>query len=363
MAISLDSQNGDIASLDVSALKECVDKDSSPTRDNAINTYWLSRYYQAVGDEEKMVRYKTLAANYDALMVNREIAALQELATYLFEHDELNRAYTYLVYAVNQANLYHNRYRMVSLSDVLPSVRDKYREDIEKRDRRLFVLVCVLAILSIVLIGSVAFIVIEFNKLKKTRNLLKEANSDLSKTVGDRDKAIEELEAANAKLNAVNRELQETNAQKLGLLAYALRLSPQYINSLESYRMALLKKYKAKKYDDLGILINDPELIKSHYQGFYGSFDSMVLSLFPDLIEDYNRVASPENQASAETVRKTKTLNTRLRIYALMRLGVSKSSDIATMLNVSIRTVYNNKPASSFSDSRETPSAPDGRAD
>ena len=348
VATALDEECEDIRSVDITLLKNIVDNTTVPSRQNAINAYWVSRYYEALGDEENMLRYKTMAAIYDALIVNREIAALQEIASYLFEKGELNRAYNYLIYTVNQANLYHNRYRMVSLSDVLPTVRDAYRIELEKRDSRMRILVWILALVSVVLLGSVIFIIIEYRRLKKVRNLLKTANEELSQSINERDKAIASLETANSNLN-------EANKQKLGLIAYAFKLTAQYINAMEDYRKKLLKKYKGKKIEDLGLLINDPELVKEQYQGFYEGFDKTVLSIFPDFIEEYNNTAGADNRVAPESIAKTGTLNTKLRIYALRRLGVSKSADIAQMLNLSIRTVYNNNKTTSSSSDEEQP--------
>ncbi|MDE7347664.1 MAG: hypothetical protein K2N48_13110 [Muribaculaceae bacterium] len=343
IAAAIDRDGVDISALNVSRLKKKVDQSTGASRDNAIDAYWLSRYYEALGDEDSMVKYKTMAAINDALIVNREIAAIQELATYLFGKGDLNRAYNYLIYTVEQANLYHNRYRMVNLSDVLPTVRDAYREELEKRDRRLSSFVLILGILSLVLIASIIFIVIEFRKLKKMRNLLKEANTELHQSVKERDRSILQRDEAIASLEKANTELNEANKQKLSLLAYAFKLTTQYINALEGYRKKLLKKYKVKQIEDLGVLINDPELIKEQYQGFYESFDRTVLSIYPDFVEDYNKTVPEDSRVSPEAIAKTKTLNTKLRIYALRRLGISKSAEIAEMLNVSIRTVYNNR--------------------
>lgn len=336
IAAAIDKDNADLKDIDVTDLKKAVDESTGASRNNAINAYWLSRYYESSGQPDLMLKYKTKAAINDALIVNREIAAIQEIATYLFEHDDLNRAYNYFLYAVDQANRYHNRYRMVNISNVLPAVRDAYRDELEKRDKRLSIYVIILGALSIILIASIIFIIIEYGKLKKMRNLLKEANNELKLSIKERDDAIVRLEKANDELN-------EANQQKLSLLAYAFKLTTQYINALEGYRKKLLKKYKVKQIDDLGILINDPELIKEQYQGFYESFDKTVLSIYPDFIEEYNKSVPEENRVSAESIAKAKTLNTKLRIYALRRLGISKSAEIAEMLNVSIRTVYNNR--------------------
>lgn len=339
VASALDGKSEMNVQFDVSQLKKSVDECKVASRQNAINSYWLSRYYEAIGDNDAMVKYKTTAAINDALIVNREIAAMQELAAYLFEKGDLNRAYNYLIYTVDQANLYHNRYRIVNLSDALPTVRDAYREELVKRDRRLSIYVIILAVLSLILIISIFFIVFEFNKLKKMRNLLSTANNELRLSVKERDQAIDGLEKANNDLN-------EANKEKLSLLAYAFKLTTQYINALEGYRKKLLKKYKVKQIDDLGVLINDPELIKEQYQGFYQSFDKTVLSIYPDFIEEYNKTVGEDGRISPEAIAKSKTLNTKLRIYALRRLGISKSAEIAEMLNVSIRTVYNNRTGS-----------------
>lgn len=350
IAVALDSEGGDVRRLNVEKLKGIVDKATGDSRENAINAYWLARYYKELGDNAAMVKYMTLAATYDAKIVNREIAAIQDLAGYLFENGQLNRAYNYLLYADNQANLYHNRYRMVSLSDVLPGVREAYRTEIEKRDRRLSIYVVILGLLTLILVGCIFFIVLEMRKIRKTKDLLRITNDELNKTVAKRDEAIDQLEDANNKLSKTNARLSETNEklsvankQKLGILAYAFKLTTEYIHALEEYRKKLLRKYKVKKIEDLGILINDPELLKDQYSGFYEGFDKMVLSVFPEFVEEYNATVGEENRVSQKVIAKTKTLNTRLRIYALKRLGVTKSNDIAEMLNVSIRTVYNNK--------------------
>ncbi|MDE5814096.1 MAG: hypothetical protein K2H72_07410, partial [Muribaculaceae bacterium] len=229
IAACIDRDGADISKIDVSGLKKKVDQNSTATRDNAIDAYWLSRYYEVMGDPDSKVKYMTKAAIYDALIVNREIAAIQELATHLFAEGDLNRAYNYLIYTVEQANLYHNRYRMVNLSDVLPTVRDAYRDALEKRDRRLSVYVIILGILSIILIAAIVFIVVEFHKLKKMRNLLKEANAELHTSVEERDKSIIQRDEAIASLEKANIELNEANNQKLSLLAYAFKLTTQYI--------------------------------------------------------------------------------------------------------------------------------------
>lgn len=322
---------------DVRMLRSVVESDATPSRTNATNAYWLARYYDHIGDENLKVRYLARAAIYDALILNREIAALQELAYWLFYNGDINRAYSYLLYAENQTNTYHNRYRMVSMTNMLPAVREAYRTEIEKRDRRMHILVWILAVIGVILAGAIGFIFVENRRLHKARARLSELNGELNATVADRDSAIEGLERANSELSAAN-------TQKLGVLGYAFRLTADYINSLEEYRKKLLRKYKVNQISELGALLNDPEIVKDQYHSFYEGFDKMVLSIFPDFIQEYNAAVSDEAPAEHEQAPdRPRILTTRQRIHALRRLGVDKSADIARLLNVSIRTVYNNR--------------------
>ncbi len=202
-------------------------------------------------------------------------------------------------------------------------------DEFKMYDQRLFTFELITILLSILLLGSICFIIINFITSRKI-------HKELLDSVVEKHNTVTELKEVTTKLN-------EVNAQKLALVAYALKLTTQYINAFENYRGKLLKKCKVKYIDDFSELINDSELLKEQYEGFYEDFDKTVLSIFPSFIEEYNDNVEKENSFSAETVAKTNTLNTKLRIYALRRLGISKSSEIAEMLNVSIRTVCNNK--------------------
>ncbi len=336
VAIKIEEEDYVLDPEDVARLKTAVDNTHAASRQNAINAYWLSCYYHSTGDEEQMVRYKTLAAIYDAQIVNREIAAIQELAGWLFDQGDLNRAYTYLMYSVNRANEMHNRYRIVSLSCTLNTVRDAYRSEIEKRDRRLGAMVWALGAVTLVLIAAIIWIIVEYRRLRRTRESLSEVNRELEQALGDRDTAIAELEHANASLT-------DANSQKIGLLAYTFGLHSEYITALDEFRRKLLRHFKARKFDEVGALLTDPETVKEQYQNFYECFDRTVLEIFPDFIEEYNATAPEDGRVDADTVTRNGVLGTRLRIHALRRLGVEKSADIARMLNISIRTVYNNR--------------------
>lgn len=71
---------------------------------------------------------------------------------------------------------------------------------------------------------------------------------------------------------------------------------------------------------------------------FYDSFDKTFLNLFPAFVEDFNALLLPEE---AIVPKKAGTLNTELRIFALIRLGITDSDKIAKFLRYSLTTIYN----------------------
>ena len=68
------------------------------------------------------------------------------------------------------------------------------------------------------------------------------------------------------------------------------------------------------------------------------NFDTAFLRLFPNFIEDFNKLLKPDQQVK---ISKEELLNTELRIFALIRLGVDDSSKIADFLHYSANTIYN----------------------
>lgn len=324
------------AEADVKALKNYIDKVSHPSREAAINAYWMSRYYKKKGDEENMVRYLIISATNDALIENREVAAIHELANYLFEHGELERAYNYFTYSTELATTYQNRNRMISISNMFPSVRNAYMAEINKRDRNLTIITIALGLATLLLVMAYILLVNRMRKLKQARAELKELNTNLNGLNNNLNDTI-------ATLEATNNDLQEANTVKRGMISLAFKLTSDYIVDFDDFRNKVLKRFTMKKYDEVKSQLMDPQIIEDMYADFYKNFDKTVISIFPNFVEEYNSLVDDESKVSVSTIEKTKTLNTRMRIYALKRLGIEKSGQIAKILNISIRTVYNNK--------------------
>ena len=78
-------------------------------------------------------------------------------------------------------------------------------------------------------------------------------------------------------------------------------------------------------------------LAANELKEFYSNFDAIFLHIYPDFVSDFNALLQPDKQIIP---REGELLNTELRIYALVRLGISDSVKIAEFLHCSPQTVY-----------------------
>ena len=318
------------------SLRMSIDTVSDMAGIDAPSAYWLARYYNAVGDSIRMIHYLTIASQSKVINQYRENPAMPELAGHLFDYGDLDRAYNYIMYSGQQINAYKNRNRIVMNTSIISEVKDAYSAKLKERDRILCICVICLIVFAVLLF---VFILALFNrnkKLHKTQRQLSETNSELVDALGQRDEAIDSLKTANDKLAQLNR-------MKHDVIALAFHLAAIQIGRLDEFRKKLLRKYKANQFAQLGTYLNDDEIIKEYYADLNKAFDKTVISTFPEFIEDYNKSCGEAAKVDREEIIKSQTLNVRLRIYALRRLGIEKSADLAQILNVSIRTVYNNR--------------------
>ena len=84
-------------------------------------------------------------------------------------------------------------------------------------------------------------------------------------------------------------------------------------------------------------VLRSPKFADEEYKRFYQIFDRTFLGLFPNFIEKVNELLPTQQRLNT---RSDGSLSTELRILAVIRLGITKSPEIAEVLNCAIRTVY-----------------------
>ena len=161
-------------------------------------------------------------------------------------------------------------------------------------------------------------------RLSEARHALAEANK--------------RLQAANDALQAVNHTLREANAIKEEHVAQYINRCSIYIDKLDNYRRRLMKLAANNKMNELLRAIRSNDLIEAERREFYAEFDRTFLSLFPHFVDKFNALL---NEKDRITLKSGERLNTELRIFALIRLGITDSTRIAGFLQYSVTTIYN----------------------
>jgi hypothetical protein len=109
-----------------------------------------------------------------------------------------------------------------------------------------------------------------------------------------------------------------------------------YILKLEKLKRNIDRKLLSRKYDDIQLAVNEINIKKERELLFY-TFDHIFLKIFPNFITVFNSLFKQEDQIWP---RDHEVLNTDLRIFALIRMGISDNETIANILEYSVNTIY-----------------------
>lgn len=328
----------------IETVKASVDTCTLNSRTDAMNSYILSRLYDRIGDQENRMRYLILSGMADVSTANRDIASINELAKILLEKGDIDRAYTYVNFSQNQALRLPNRIRAASLANTVSEVHRLHEQKLSSTQHNLTIAMVILFVILISLILLIIMYSRRSGQLKKSQKELEEANRILTKNMeeltrnkSERDQLIANLQAANSRNEDISMNLREANYVKEECIGATFALCSSYIERFEKYRKDILKLIKAQKWKELQEEVVSASYSNRELKDFYRNFDSLFLNIYPDFVSDFNQLLRPEEQLTVNPGE----LNTELRIYALVRLGITDSVKIAALLHCSAQTVYN----------------------
>ena len=201
---------------------------------------------------------------------------------------------------------------------------------IEKQNGRLQQYLLLITTLLVLLIVALGYIYRQMKKLADARNHLQQANEQLNGL-------NEELRQMNSCLSSTNIELSESNQIK-EYIARFIKLCSTYINRLDAYRRMVNKKVSAGQIAELLKITRSQDALDEELEELYANFDTAFLHLFPDFVKKFNDLLQDNERI---VLKKDELLNTELRIFALIRLGIEDSSQIAEFLRYSVNTIYN----------------------
>lgn len=310
-------QEGDYQKAKELLLPE-LEKVSQDTRDYALITSIVGILYWYLGDMERHKAYLALSAISDIKATVKENTSIRSLASILFREDnELERANSYIKKSLSDANFYNARLRSIQISKLYPLIENAYQLEREQQERKLRTMLWVISALTVLLVLTTIYIVVQFRKLVKARG---------------------QALAANQRLWDTNSALAETNQIKEEYLGRFLSLCSSYIDKMERHHKTLNTKAKTGSWDELRNILKSNQFIEDELKEFYDDFDSAFLNIFPNFIEQFNALLTEDSKILPK---RNEKLTTELRIFALVRLGITDSQKIAEFLRYSITTIYN----------------------
>lgn len=303
-----------------------LEKASEASRFYAMASNALAGNYLDDGNEEKYVEFLAKAAMSDLKCSTMENMALQSLAVRLFQNGEehIERAERYINVSMEDAKFYNNRLRILEISRILPQIMTTYQDVTERQNRHLRYSISFISLLVVVLLFTAYFIYRQNHKLNIRRHELAESNNQLT----DLNNQLQEL----------NQRLVYTNKHRERLASIYIDLCAKYIDKFAKYQTLVKRKIKAHQEQELLQTISSTRISEEDAATFLNRFDKAFLELYPTFVEEFNALLTEDGRILQKSPH---TLSTELRTFALIRLGVKSTADIAGLLFLSNQTIYN----------------------
>jgi tetratricopeptide (TPR) repeat protein len=270
----------------------------------AVTASTLSYFYISRNEPDEAIHLLARAAIADMLSATKETAAMYALAELLYKKGDIKNAYNYIQQAMEDASFYGARQRKVQVGSIMPVITSAKVNNVEEQRRIALIYAGVITLLTVLVI---VFALSTLRQLKKRK--------------------------------IAERALQEANKIKEEYIGYYFNINSEYLGKIESFKKSVEMKLMTKKMDDIKFIVNNINP-KKEREELYHSFDKVFLKLFPDFVKVFNSYFKEEDRV---VLKEGQLLNTELRIFALIRMGIHDNEKIAKILDYSINTIYNYK--------------------
>lgn len=304
--------------------------------EKAIQYSILGRLSLGMGNREDAKYYLALSAIHDIRGDIKETTAAKMLAELLYSESEFDRAYSLIHMAFDDAAFYNSHIRKEETSTTMRRIEVDHHNILQDRIWRYGVVAVVIFLLLVVTL-------LLLSKIRKKKFEIEEANRALKEKSGEIEEAnralsrkTEEVDNVNRELHTVIDQLHEVTEIKDAYIMQSLYMNTDFVNRVEEKCLNVVRLLKEKKYDSIKFLPYEIG-IKEERARIYESFDRAFLSLFPNFVSEFNSLFAPEDYPVEPD---SKELPVDVRIFALMRLGISDPKEVAKYLNLSVKTVY-----------------------
>ena len=286
--------------------------------------------YQKDPDEE--IAWLARSALADVLCANKDYASLNTLAERLYRQGDIDRAFKYAAdHGMPDALFFGGKLRPWQIAQFFPALEQAYAAKNARHTRQMWMLIGLAGLLLIALGALLFYLSRRQRVLVRTRKALEEEKARV-------DRRNQTLQDVNEQLQALNNELQESSKVRQEYIALYLQNLSENISTSRQYKNHVLKYIRRGNDKYLIEEIEALPPIEDDIREFYQMFDRTFINLYPDFVDEFNALLA---DGEAIVPKGDDILTPELRVFALIKLGITESSKIAALLHYSANTVYN----------------------
>ena len=350
----------DKADSAISYLKQLLEDNNLSQHQIALATSTMGGIFISQSREDEAKPYLIKASIADIKSSTKETLALLTLAGIMYKEGSIDEALKYIEKANADAEFYNARLRKVQVGAILPLIEGGMINTIKSQKEKLQHFLIALSILVLLLAAFSLIIRSQVKKLKIARKRLFEANekqqqineelfvanelkekyNNQLKEINNQLREVNEIkEKYNEQLQVINYKLLESNKIKEEYIGYYFNLDTAFLDRIEKLKASIEKKLPERKWEEIKFILKsvDP---KKEKEELLKNFDKVFLRLFPKFVSQVNTLFKDEEKI---ILKEDQLLNNDLRIFALIRLGITENEKIAEILDYSINTIYSKK--------------------
>ena len=298
----------------LSTINKVLRLKSITNRDRAILLSLKGSAATELGDDEMAIEALARSAGYDLITGTHETTSLAHLAGLLYRTGEIDRAASYIDLAMQDANYYDAKHRKMAVGDIRPLIEQSKLRHLDLRRRQMTIYTVMASLLCLLLISAIVVIILQMRHLRR---------------------ATAQIQETNDALRLSNERLEEANAIKDEYIGSSFYRQGAFIHEQEELYRFILKRLESEQYDAIRKRIRHSEVVRER-KDMYADFDETFTHLFPTFVTEYNALFPPEEQ---QTLLPGDPLTPEMRIFALIRVGISKTEQVAHFLNYSVNTI------------------------
>ncbi len=283
----------------------------------------LGKCFKHQGLHEEATRYYIEATKNDILNAQNSSIAIIDLTEHIFkQYHQMRDVIRFLNLAIENGEYYGMRSQITHIDKIVPNIS-------EKKLSQMRILIC-----FFVTIIATFLIYILYTLFRNEKNR-KQLESYLSTS----EKVKEEnslLREENERLSRTSMLLRDSNKLKDAYLGKLLESNSELTNMFEEFAIKADQKLRIAQYEQIQKSIRELQKCFSKKEQL-DRLDELFMSMFPTFITDFNALLMPEHRKQESEA----LLTPSMRIFALIRLGITSNQQIARVLNYTYNTILN----------------------